>query len=222
MGALVRQGYDVWLGDTRGRSPFLHETEHSGSSKYWDYSIDDLVEFDIPRMVSYVHQEAGRDIAAIIAHSQGGLLSLISLANQPKTAEKVKAFVGLQPPLAFGLRSSALPGNGVANFLRGAFETALHPPHIFSFARRIMSGLCVILPSLCAEVVCFAAGCASSDFFDADTLVKVFSYYPKETSWKNLQHLLQCEHSQKIQKFDYGEEENLKKYGQASPPHLLL
>lgn len=218
VGALFDQGYDVWLGDTRGRAPFLHETEHHSSSGYWDYSIDDLVEFDIPRMVAYVHEVTGQELGAVVAHSQGGLLTLLALANNPDMAGKVGSFVGLQPPIAFGLRSHVLPANRVMEVLRSGFEMLAHPPYVFGVARTVMTGLCAFLPRACAHVICLAAGCASSEDLEEETLLKIFSYYPKETSWKNIHHLVQCEHSRKLQKYDYGAEENVQRYGQSTPP----
>jgi len=49
-----------------------------------------------------------------------------------------------------------------------------------------------------------------------------FQYYPTEVSLKNLGHFAQCELAGKFQKFDYGPQVNLQKYGQAEVPEYDL
>ena len=46
----------------------------------------------------------------------------------------------------------------------------------------------------------------------------IAGHYPAGTSLKNFRHFEQYFHSGKFRKFDYGQAENLKKYGTSEPP----
>jgi len=49
-----------------------------------------------------------------------------------------------------------------------------------------------------------------------------FSHYPSGTSLQSITHFKQLIESKKFQKFDYGKEENLKIYGNETPPEYTL
>jgi lysosomal acid lipase/cholesteryl ester hydrolase len=52
----ANRGYDVWLGNFRGnRYTINHVSLDVESAKFWDFSFDEMVNFDLKDMVSYVH-----------------------------------------------------------------------------------------------------------------------------------------------------------------------
>lgn len=66
-----------------------------------------------------------------------------------------------------------------------------------------------------------------SGHFDKDVdnqarLPVKMAHFPEGSGWRNLIHYAQIIKSQKFQRFDFGEEENMKKYDQATPPEYDL
>lgn len=68
------QGYDVWFGNSRGST---NSKEHisldsNKDVKYWDFSFEELGEYDLPAVVNYIIEETYFDKIAFVSHSMGG------------------------------------------------------------------------------------------------------------------------------------------------------
>ena len=69
---LADAGYEVWLGNSRGTSYSIeHEFLSVDSEKYWDFSHDEMAEYDFPAMVNYVVQTSDHQQLYYVGHSQG-------------------------------------------------------------------------------------------------------------------------------------------------------
>jgi len=93
---LARSGYDVWFGNNRtnlygqlttdnldgDHSITLHPEIHT--DKYWDYSIDHLINFDFPAMVNYIRTNTGVDKIDFMGASQGAGQAMAALTQQPE------------------------------------------------------------------------------------------------------------------------------------------
>jgi predicted alpha/beta hydrolase len=73
---LANQGYDVWLGNNRGSRFSLTD---NASEIDWNYSLDELAEFDIPCMFDCVLKRTGANKLIYIGHSQGSTQLLTAL-----------------------------------------------------------------------------------------------------------------------------------------------
>jgi len=68
-------GYDVWLFNFRGNRYSRKNTIYSpDDEKFWTFSIDDIIEKDLPAMLNYAAKTSNPNnpsIRAYIGHSQG-------------------------------------------------------------------------------------------------------------------------------------------------------
>ena len=52
---LADEGYDVWLGNQRGnRYSRRHKTHNVDSEEFWDFTVAEISEIDLPAMIHYV------------------------------------------------------------------------------------------------------------------------------------------------------------------------
>ena len=59
--ALAKAGFDVWLGNFRGnRYALEHETLSPDDNAFWDFSLDDFIEYDLPSTINYILATTGQ------------------------------------------------------------------------------------------------------------------------------------------------------------------
>lgn len=102
-------GHEVWLmnrrgargslghvnnGSTKRRMPLvvpaLEALERTFKFKFWNYSFDEQVKYDIPEVIDYILETTGESELTAVGHSAGGALLLMSLADQVDLADKSK------------------------------------------------------------------------------------------------------------------------------------
>lgn len=93
---LAEQGYDVWLGNNRGIYEG-HISKGSNDPDYWDWSLDELAQFDFPCMINYVSNYTGHSQITYIGHSQGNAQAFMGLSHNPELSKKLKLFVAIAP-----------------------------------------------------------------------------------------------------------------------------
>ncbi|EGV60248.1 alpha/beta-hydrolase [Yamadazyma tenuis ATCC 10573] len=102
---LLRQGFDVWLGNNRSGFEPLHAF-YTGNlmhnEEYWDWDIQDLAHYDITCLIEnvLVHTPNYKKLI-LMGHSQGCTQSFLMLRNTElaEIHEKVGYFVGLAPAI---------------------------------------------------------------------------------------------------------------------------
>jgi lysosomal acid lipase/cholesteryl ester hydrolase len=72
--SLALQGYDVWFGNSRGTT---NSKEHisldsNKDSEYWDFSFEELGEYDLPAVIEYMIDETDFEKIGYVSHSMGG------------------------------------------------------------------------------------------------------------------------------------------------------
>ena len=66
------------------------------NSHYWDFSFDQLAEFDLPANINFVKKRDGVDKVYFLGHSQGTLIFFLAYMNDPEFMEKnVAKYVSL-------------------------------------------------------------------------------------------------------------------------------
>jgi lysosomal acid lipase/cholesteryl ester hydrolase len=70
---LVREGYDVWLGNFRGNkySGKHLRLDPDRDMEYWKYSWSEIAAVDIPAQLAFVKEKTGAPKVAYIGHSMG-------------------------------------------------------------------------------------------------------------------------------------------------------
>jgi pimeloyl-ACP methyl ester carboxylesterase len=70
--ALVDDGYDVWITNTRGT---LNSNQHvkyrNTQSEYWNFSVHDMAKYDVPANLRFIMSKTGAEQIIYMGHSQG-------------------------------------------------------------------------------------------------------------------------------------------------------
>jgi len=95
---LASRGYDVWLANYRGN---IYSTNHTKldtkEEQYWNFSIDQMVDEDLPTVIEYIRTVTQKPTISYIGHSQGNFMMLSLLATQPHYSDVIKPFIALSP-----------------------------------------------------------------------------------------------------------------------------
>lgn len=95
---LAQAGYDVWLGNNRGNKySCKHVSKRRNTEDYWDFSLDDIIRFDVPTMVEYVLAQTGAESLTLVGFSQGTAQTFGYLTGNDKLVGKVNLFIALAP-----------------------------------------------------------------------------------------------------------------------------
>jgi len=221
---LADQGYDVWLGNNRGNCYSKKHTKVKvDSDKFWDFSIDNMAKHDLPGMIDYVLKVTQQPHVYYVGHSQGSMLALAALSENPELASKIKVNFALAPLTRM---------NHVRGMIEGIATWGKHLAYVFKFfhirefypsckwSQRIMSFICKLTPNMCKWGISIYNG--KSKQIDATRIPIYMSHTPAGTSTKNILHLSQMINSGKFSKYDYGKYGNRERYGSDTPPEYDL
>ena len=182
---LIEQGYDVWLGNSRGNTFSRNHTHISpDKDEFWAWSFDEMAQYDIEAQVQYVKKQTGAKKVPYIGHSQGTVQMFEALVRfEDSISEDVMCFGALAPV--------ARVGNVVTSIIKTI--TSLHLETVLEFL-----GFSEILPRLwivsdVAEYVCgnlsiLCEGLTYAIFDllpgvdDLDRTAVSYAYFPAGTS----------------------------------------
>lgn len=226
---LAKQGYDVWMTNNRGNIHSLGHTDpvnhnwRDTFSQYWDFTYDELAKYDVRAHLDYITHQTGSPKAIYVGHSQGTTQFWASACLDPDYLNsKVKAFIGLGPviyvshmwsPLAralYNVRLFPFLGSlGLGNFL-------VTHSHLVNAGIR---NICYSLPAVCWSIIELITGRNLEGIpVDLARLNVMGSHEPGGTSMNNMNHWIQSIASSTFKMYDFGETENLKRYGAKVPP----
>ncbi|RUS82544.1 hypothetical protein EGW08_009674, partial [Elysia chlorotica] len=220
---LADAGVDVWLGNNRGNSHSKrHVTLDPDQREFWDFSWEEMAQYDLPAEINYVLGKTGDKQLYYIGYSQGSAIGFAKFSEDQELAKKIKHFIALAPVARVGSIKSALrllaPFSGQINtflnmFGGGAVDTS---PTIIKTLSAFMCGtglgetLCMHgLTPLVGDMNCKSINKSKIDVYQAHSM--------SSTSAKTLMHWAQMVKSKRFQHFDYGAKENYWRYGQSKP-----
>jgi lysosomal acid lipase/cholesteryl ester hydrolase len=91
-------GWDVWMGNNRGNYfSWNHTFLSQWSTEYWEFTWQQMAEFDIPAMIDYTLEETGQKALVYVGHSEGTTQMFAKLSETPNFADKINLFIGLAP-----------------------------------------------------------------------------------------------------------------------------
>lgn len=211
---LGKRGFDVWLGNVRGN---IYSSHNFNSKQKWNFSLDEIIKFDLPKIIEYIMMVRNVSSINYIGHSQGSLIMFALLSSDTKSNSYIDEFIALGPPVYLKDAAASirmlLQSPPVKTYLN-ICNKFLYSPGAMKF---FVKNMCPLLGSTCESVVYAIVG------FDAlqlnTTRFPVYvNHIPAGTSCKVMKHYSQLMHSDGLQMYDYGTRGNLVKYGSKRPP----
>ncbi|XP_061386647.1 lipase 3-like [Musca vetustissima] len=98
---LVENGYDVWLGNTRG-NPYggYHPKLSTDSREFWRFTWHEIGVLDLPSIIDFVLKTTKQNNLHYVGHSQGTTSMFVLLSTYPQYNAKLRS-VHLMAPVAF-------------------------------------------------------------------------------------------------------------------------
>ncbi|KJE94109.1 lysosomal acid lipase/cholesteryl ester hydrolase [Capsaspora owczarzaki ATCC 30864] len=219
---LADASFDVWLMNVRGNLYGLQNTHLStNDAEFWDFTWDDMANYDVPAVVSYVLNSTNATKVGYVGHSQGTTQAMAALSLlHPELADKLSVFIALCPVAHIGHTTSLL--------LKGLAE--LHADQLVSLLglkefipdtatlHKLLPAICIPVPSLCEDGIFLIAGFDQADY-NVTRQPVYMAHFPSSTSTKNMIHWAQDVRTDKFQRYDYGTAAaNRQHYGTDTPP----
>ncbi|XP_075150337.1 lipase 3-like [Haematobia irritans] len=221
---LVNQGYDVWLGNNRG-NPYgrRHKNLTTDSREFWHFSFHEIGTMDLPATIEYILQHTHQTSLHFVGSSQGSTVAFVLLSENPEYQRQFKSLTMLAP--------TVLPVYVTTPLKYASGILGIHTPwHVYlgdscflgSKLLRLFLGLekCQSKSAntkFCLFVLHYILG-GYTDYIDEVILPDVFLSHPSTASLHQFFHFMQMHHSKTFLKYNWGPEENLKRYNQTLPP----
>ncbi|XP_064488889.1 gastric triacylglycerol lipase-like [Ornithodoros turicata] len=224
---LPDNGYDLWLGNTRGTAfGRRHKIIGARSRDFWNFSFHEHAIYDATAEIDYILENRKAESLLYVGLSQGTLMFFTLLSENPSYNKKIRAFAGLAPfrKLAH-IRVAGL--NVIKPYMRRflvGFEHAgvLELGHNRYPGMKAVRTICALPFRRVCAVTADTFGNLGSKYMNISRFPVYLCYLPSGTSVKNLMHYEQLVAGKKAQKFDYGAETNMDVYGQEEPPEYNL
>ncbi|XP_044728675.1 gastric triacylglycerol lipase-like [Chrysoperla carnea] len=226
---LANNGYDVWLTNSRGNKYSRQNQVLSTDDKeFWDFSFDEMAKYDLTAIIDYVADitlQSGN--IQYIGHSMGTTMFFALMSEQPEYNKKIKAMMALAP--VAGLKYITSPISYLSPFAEYYYRMSNFLGQYKLLADGIVTQFLAKygceksgLEKMCENIFFIFTGYDESQL-DEKNLPVILSHSPAGTSTKTLIHFAQeVQAKGRFQHFDYGEEENLKRYGSPSPKEYNL
>jgi len=217
---LADNGFDVWMPNSRGtKYSQSHVRLEPSSPEFWNWSFEEMAEFDLPAVLDYIKHQTRKKIH-YVGHSQGGMIGIVALQN-PKVSQLIRKADFLAPAVFISHQKAPL-FKFTAQFIKslrlifGDGEFGDLPESV----KTILAKLCENHNELCSTTLFLFCG-PEKGSINKDLLPVIVSH-SSSTSVKNIEHFSQNLIHKRFNRFDYGTEENLNKYGSETPPEFNL
>jgi len=219
-------GYDVWLTNSRGNTYSRNHTKYRPyfDSRFWDYTFDDMGNFDVIANVQHILGVTQKDTLTFVGWSQGTTQMFVAAQGKHKAFldKHVNLFVALSPVTYMTHQTSKLLE--IATTLRLGAVTELVWPFAFLDLVQlpaIADWFChVTNGTLCTLTVDDI--CGTSELDDVHSIENLVAHFPAGTSVKDLNHYEQFILKEHFGRYDYGTKRNFEHYLRPSPPKYEL
>jgi len=90
-----------------------HESLNKSDEKFWDFSFDEMSNYDLTSMVEYALKVTNQNQLIYIGHSQGTMISFAQLSKNQDFASKIKLFIAMGPVAHLGAIESPIKYFGI-------------------------------------------------------------------------------------------------------------
>lgn len=98
---LADNGYDVWLGNSRGNVfSQTHKTLTTESHEFWKFSFHEIGVYDLPAIINYALDTSNTTSLTYCGYSQGTTAFFVLLSMRPEYNSKIST-AHLMAPVAF-------------------------------------------------------------------------------------------------------------------------
>ncbi|KAL2713860.1 lipase 3 isoform X1 [Vespula squamosa] len=217
--SLADAGFDVWLGNARGNIYGQTHMKFSTADKeFWQFSYHEIAIYDVPAIIDYILNYTKSKELYFIGHSMGTTVSYVLLSMKPDYNEKIRLVVSLAPT-AYWKKNLISPLSKFILTYSSILEVLLEFGKIYGIIpeatiNKLLITICSnksILEPLC---VALFNSCFGSDPLQTK---RFFNYYPSGGSLKIFYHYIQNIMAENFQNYDYGHENNMKRYKQKVP-----
>ncbi|XP_065358156.1 lipase 1-like [Calliphora vicina] len=214
-------GYDVWLGNARGnRYSRNHSTLNPNSDQeFWKFSWHEIGLYDLPIMIDHILEETGFKKIGYFGHSQGTTAFWVLCSLQPQYNEKITVMQALAP-VAYLKHVKTPLERHFREFAKVSKDrvTELLPHNELMFQMCFTSKL---TEDMCVQFFNQLLG-NDGDQTNATMYPVIIGHVPAGCNLKQFVHYLQLVQNDRFCQYDYGHEENMKRYKQSSPPDYPL
>lgn len=103
---LADEGFDVWLGNTRGNTYSRNHTyldpdgDHEMRKKFWSFSWHEMGVYDLPAMIDHIVETTGKKKLQYVGHSQGSTAYMVMCSERPEYSDKI-ILANMMAPCAY-------------------------------------------------------------------------------------------------------------------------
>lgn len=214
---LLKEGFDIWLGNVRGNLFTSHKTRNKNNlnGEFYDYSIDDFVQTDLPTMVNYIKSKTGVKKMTYIGHSQGTtMFFMLNMHNPSFAQENFDNFVALGsvPNIAY----TNSPPIEILDKISGILKAVsiFNTFNLSNSQRQIVSDFCKTFPGICGKFFDMGAALTPTKRLDYKEIYNLMYYYPGGVGKPNLLHWSQIHKEKKLVYYNpnYEKEKTAKPY----------
>ncbi|KAG5869356.1 hypothetical protein JTB14_013647 [Gonioctena quinquepunctata] len=224
---LADNGYDVWLNNARGSN---HSRRHrtmdpDKDNEFWKFTWHEIGVYDIPASIDYILNVTNSSALSFIGHSQGCTSFFVMGSERADYHKKVKVMIALAPAVFFTnitwmyrtLSAFIEPAQMMADIL----NIQEVPGKFFSGFEKEACTSAIGKMKMCRMVM---STFISGNFLDLDMLPSLLSSPGiAGVSFKEILHFGQLiRRVRKFMQFNWGNEENMRRYGSAEPQQYDL
>ncbi|KAF2889576.1 hypothetical protein ILUMI_16597, partial [Ignelater luminosus] len=227
---LADRGYDVWLANYRGSTwsrKHINLNPDVDRKEFWDWSFQDIGSYDLPAFVDYILHATKHENLFYIGHSQGTINFFLLNSEKPEYNKKFRLMVALGPAAYFAnprtplIRFLSDYHNEIQAFVDRyhLYEVLPHSPLLATIAQTFCNDNSPF-QGICAFFIHMSVG--YSNQLNKTMIPVIASNTPAGSSVKHWMHGAQLYSFDRLSKYDHGEEENVRRYGQSTPPEYNL
>ncbi|XP_026810356.1 gastric triacylglycerol lipase-like [Rhopalosiphum maidis] len=226
---LADNGFDVWLGNSRGNTySRTHKSLSPDNEEFWNFSFHEMGIYDLPATIDYILERTNRSQLYYIGHSMGSCMFFVMCSVRPEYNYKIRAQISLAPVAYVHHMTSVLNSlvpyaNQIQKASNWVSKGAFLPQNAASkLVNKYLCGDDAMNSALCKKYIVYKMFGEDSVQFDMTLLPIILGHNPAGTSVKTLLHFAQEITTKNFQQFDFGIEKNFEVYNCSHPPKYNL